>query len=235
VSNSFGVNAPGSSEKSGVAQRIDAIRQTVPPSVKLMAVTKQVPIEAMREAYAAGVRDFGESRVQDAMQKQAQLSDLSDLVWHLIGHLQSNKAAKALDMFSWIHSADSLKLVLRLNELAEGRSPKPKLCLQVKLRPDEAKFGWQPEQLWAELPEIDCCTNLDVVGLMVIPPYGLSADETRAVFDEAAKLANTIRQQSWQLIRMTELSMGMSMDYALAVEAGATIIRVGRTLFGDRP
>lgn len=217
-----------------IAERLTAIRNTVPESVRVIAVTKQVSVDAMRAAYTAGVRDFGESRIQEAADKQRQLQDLPGITWHMIGHLQGNKAAKALDHFQWIHSLDSLKLTQRLNELALGRSPKPQVCLQVKLRPDPNKFGWTVSELMDALPMLDQCSNLDIVGLMAIPPYGLHPSETLAVFTETAALAEQIRQQSWHHLTMNHLSMGMSEDYPLAIEAGATLIRLGRILFGER-
>jgi hypothetical protein len=217
-----------------IADRLTQIRQTLPASVKLIAVTKQVPVETMRAAYAAGVRDFGESKIQEAAMKQAQLQDLSDLTWHLIGHLQSNKAAKAIEQFQWIHSLDSLKLAQRLNQLAADAGKQPQVCLQVKILPDPNKYGWAVDELLADLSLLDRCTHLNIVGLMSIPPHGLAPAATRAVFWQTRELADKIRQQSWTRIRMQHLSMGMSDDYPLAIEAGATLIRLGRTLFGER-
>jgi PLP dependent protein len=217
-----------------IADRLANVRQTLPDTVKLLAVTKQVSVEAIRAAYAAGVRDFGESRIQEAEAKQVQLQDLPDLTWHLIGHLQSNKAAKALEQFQWIHSIDSVKLAQRLNQLAENLPHNPHVCLQLKILPDPTKFGWSVADLMSDLPLLDQCSHLNIVGLMTIPPYGLPDSETLAVFTQARELAEQIRQQNWQNIRMQELSMGMSDDYLLAVQAGATIVRLGRTLFGDR-
>lgn len=218
-----------------IAQRISAIRLTLPASVTLIAVTKQVSVESMRAAYAAGVRDFGESRLQEAISKQAALHDLPDITWHLIGHLQSNKAAKALEHFQWIHSVDSLKLAQRLDALAGHQASKPNICLQVKLRHDPNKFGWSATDLMTDLPQLDACQHLNICGLMSIPPYGLSSAETLAVFTETRDLAQQIRQRSLSSIRMDHLSMGMSEDYPLAIQAGATMIRLGRVLFGDRP
>ncbi|GAB4133691.1 MAG: YggS family pyridoxal phosphate-dependent enzyme [Cyanobacteria bacterium J069] len=218
-----------------IAQTIHQIRQTLPDSVLLMAVTKQVPVEAMRAAYAAGVRDFGESRLPEAIAKQSELQDLTDITWHLIGHLQRNKAAKALDHFQWIHSVDSLKLAQRLDQLAGDRPRRPRVCLQVKILPDPNKFGWTVPELLADLPQLDECRHLDIAGLMTIPPYGLDADTTQSVFIQTRELAEKIRQQTWQTIRMEHLSMGMSEDYPLAVQAGSTVIRLGRSLFGARP
>lgn len=230
MTGSFGSSIDGAS----IADRIAQIRATLPASVRLVAITKQVSIAAMRAAYAAGVRDFGESRIQEAATKQAELQDLSDITWHLIGHLQSNKAAKALELFQWIHSIDSLKLAQRLNQLAADEAQSPKLLLQVKLLPDPNKYGWTVPELLADLPALDRCDRLDIVGLMTIPPYDLSSAQTQSVFEQTRDLAAQIRQQPWNRLRMQELSMGMSGDYPLAIAAGATLIRPGRILFGER-
>jgi PLP dependent protein len=222
------------SPTSAIGDRIAQIRQTLPDSVRLIAVTKQVSADAIREAYAAGVRDFGENRVQEAEAKQAELQDLADVTWHLIGHLQANKAAKALTLFQWIHSIDSLKLAQRLDQLAADLPQPPQVCLQVKILPDPDKFGWSVPDLLHDLPQLDRCQHLNIVGLMAIPPLGLDEAQTRSLFDQTRDLAAQIRQQPWQRIQMTELSIGMSGDYPWAIAAGATAIRLGRTLFGDR-
>lgn len=217
-----------------IADRLEQIWSTLPSSVRLIAVTKQVPVELMRAAYEAGVRDFGESRIQEAITKQAQLADLPDITWHFIGHLQTNKAARAVDLFQWIHSVDSLKLAQQLNQRAQERQQYPKVCLQVKLLPDPQKYGWTEAELLEALPELDRCSHLQIVGLMTIPPYGLSQDETLAVFRNTRRLAEQIQSQSWAHLQMRHLSMGMSDDYQLAVQSGATMVRLGRTLFGER-
>jgi PLP dependent protein len=222
------------SPTSAIGDRIAQIRQTLPDSVRLIAVTKQVSADAIREAYAAGVRDFGENRVQEAEAKQAELQDLADVTWHLIGHLQTNKAAKAIALFQWIHSIDSLKLAQRLDQLAAELPKPPQVCLQVKILPDPDKFGWSVPDLLNDLPQLDQCNHLNIVGLMAIPPLGLDEAQTRSLFNQTRDLAAQIRQQPWQRIQMTELSIGMSDDYPLAIDAGATAIRLGRTLFGDR-
>ncbi|HLO50276.1 MAG TPA: YggS family pyridoxal phosphate-dependent enzyme [Kamptonema sp.] len=217
-----------------IASRIANIRQELPPSVRLIAVSKQVSVEAMRSAYAAGVRDFGESRIQEAAEKQTQLQDLPDITWHLIGHLQANKAAKALEQFQWIHSLDSLKLAQRLDRLATELDRQPQACLQVKILPDRDKYGWSVPELLADLPELNHCRSLRIKGLMTIPPLGLDEAQTLTLFNSARELAEKIRQQNWSHISMEQLSMGMSGDYHLAIQAGATMVRVGQTLFGER-
>ncbi len=217
-----------------IAQTLTHIRQSLPAGVTLIAVSKTVSVDAMRAAYAAGVRDFGESRLQETIDKQMLLQDLPDINWHLIGHLQSNKVAKALEHFQWIHSVDSLKLAQRINALSADLPTKPALCLQVKVVPDPNKFGWTPAELLVDLELLETCSNLNIVGLMTIPPYGLEPAETQSVFNQTRDLADKIRHQQWLTIHMHHLSMGMSDDYPLAVQSGATMIRLGRVLFGDR-
>jgi PLP dependent protein len=218
-----------------ISERIAHMQVSLPSSVRLIAVTKQVPIEAMREAYVAGIRDFGESKVQEAESKQRELADLPDIVWHLIGHLQMNKAQKALEHFQWIHSVDSLKLALRLDRLSAQLTQKPQICLQIKLLPDPNKYGWNPSELLADLAELDKCQHLLIKGLMTIPPRGLSDIDVLELFEQNRQLASTIQAQKWQRVHIKELSMGMSGDFPLAIQAGATMIRLGRVLFGDRP
>ncbi|MGF1478912.1 MAG: YggS family pyridoxal phosphate-dependent enzyme [Cyanophyceae cyanobacterium] len=220
---------------SSVAQRIEQIYQQLPSNVRLIAVTKQVSIAAMREAYAAGVRDFGESRIQEALPKQEQLRDLSDLRWHFLGHIQTNKAKKVIENFQWIHSVDSLKLALRLNQLAAQQSVELRSCLQVKILPDPQKYGWTVPELQVNLPKLDQCNYLGIQGLMTILPLGLSESQALSAFSATRKLAHNIEQQCLANIAMQQLSMGMSADYRLATQAGATMIRLGRILFGDRP
>ncbi len=215
-----------------LAQHLAEIRATLPASVRLIAVSKQVSVAAMRAAYNLGIRDFAESRVQEAALKQAELADWTDVTWHFIGRLQANKAAKALEQFEWIHSLDSVKLAQRLDNLAATRPSKPNCCLQVKLAADPNKTGWSASDLLEALPELAACRNLKICGLMTIPPYDLSAAETLAIFEQTRDLAQQIQHQSD--LPMTELSMGMSDDYQLAVQAGATMVRLGRTLFGAR-
>lgn len=217
-----------------IASRINSIRQHLPESVRLIAVTKQVPTDAIREAYDAGIRDFGESKVQETAEKQSQLRDLPDINWHLIGHLQANKAAPALEYFQWIHSVDSLKLATRLSRLAEEMSCSPHVCLQVKMLPDPDKYGWIVPELLADLPELNKCQHIKIQGLMTIPPLGLDDSQILELFNSTRELADKIQEQNLPHIKMQQLSMGMSGDYHLAIQAGATMVRVGQTLFGSR-
>jgi pyridoxal phosphate enzyme (YggS family) len=212
--------------------RIAQFRASIPPQVRVIAVTKTVSIEAMRAAYAAGIRDFGENRVQEAEVKRAALTDLTDVTWHLIGHLQSNKAKIAIELFDWIQSVDSLKLAQKLDRLAQEQNRRPQVCLQVKLLSDPNKAGFSVEELWQALPQLAALPHLQIRGLMVIPPLDLEPSETLKVFQQAKELAEKIQLQS--NLQMDQLSMGMSDDYGLALQAGATMIRPGRILFGAR-
>lgn len=217
-----------------IASRINSIRQDLPESVRLIAVTKQVPTDAIREAYDAGIRDFGESKVQETAEKQSQLQDLPDINWHLIGHLQANKATKALEHFQWIHSLDNLKIAQRLSRLGGEKSCSPQVCLQVKMLPDPDKYGWSVPELLADLPELNKCQHIKIQGLMTIPPQGLNESQIVELFNSTRELADKIQQQNLPCIQMQQLSMGMSGDYHLAIRAGATMVRLGQTLFGSR-
>jgi pyridoxal phosphate enzyme (YggS family) len=188
----------------------------------------------MRSAYAAGIRDFGESRIQEAEEKQRELADLPDIHWHLIGHLQTNKVRKALQMFEWLHSIDSLNLARSLDRVATELNLRPKILLQVKILPDPQKYGWNVDELLDDLPTLDRCEHLDIRGLMSIPPLGLTEAEIRQFFSQTRDLAQQIQQGEWSRIQMRELSMGMSGDYPQAIAAGATMIRLGSILFGYR-
>lgn len=217
-----------------VRDRITQIQAQLPPTVRLIAVTKAVPTNLMRVAYTTGIRDFGESRLQEALAKQAELQDLSDITWHFIGHLQSNKATKAMQHFQWIHAIDSLKLAQQLDHIAQQQGYCPNLCLQVKFLPDPSKYGWSVPDLQAQLPDLDRCQHLRIRGIMTILPQGLTDTESRNTFAQAKALTTQLQQQPWSHLKFEELSMGMSGDYHLAVPAGATMIRLGRVLFGER-
>lgn len=214
-----------------ICENIDRIRQQIPPSTRLIVVSKQASVPQIRTAYSTGVRDFAENRLQDAILKQEQLQDLTDICWHFIGHIQSKKAKKIINHFSWIHSVDSLKLAERLDRLSEELSPSPQACLQVKILEDPDKYGWHPNELWNDLPVLDSLRHLQICGLMTILPLGLSEQEALSAFEKLKSLAKAIERQNPSNLKMKELSMGMSGDYTLAIGAGATMIRPGRIIF----
>jgi PLP dependent protein len=214
-----------------IAKRLNQIRANIPPQIKLVAVSKYTTTEAIRAAYAADVRDFAESRVQDAKIKQEELADLTDITWHMIGSLQSNKARAAIAQFDWIHSIDRLSLAEQCDRLVAELNKSPKLLLQVKLADDPSKSGWSESELLADLPSLEKLKNLNIVGLMTILPLGLDESQAYEVFHRVANLAAKLRSLGWHNIQ--ELSMGMSADYAIAVKAGASIIRVGSQIFAQ--
>lgn len=216
-----------------IAQRLNQIRRQLPSHVRLIAVTKQVSVTQMRAAYEAGMRDFAESRLQEAIPKQEQLNDLKDICWHFIGHLQANKAKKVILHFDWIHSVDSLKIVQRLNQLAAAESSlSPKICLQVKTLSDPNKYGWKEEELLIGLSELEKCKSLEIRGLMTILPLGLSKAGILAAFKKIKNLSHKIKRQS--SLDINQLSMGMSGDYLLAIQAGSTMVRLGKIIFDER-
>ena len=217
-----------------IAKRIKEIQQEIPNNVRLIAVSKQVSPEAMRIAYEAGVRDFAENRLQEAIAKQEELQDLTDICWHFIGHLQTKKARKVIDNFHWIHSIDSLKLAQKIDTLAVELDTKPQLLLQVKPLEDPNKFGWQISELLQDLSTLNDLANIKIKGLMTILPWGLTPEQNISAFNTVKELADKIRQQNYSRLLMEELSMGMSGDYPLAIKAGSTMVRLGRTIFGER-
>lgn len=214
-----------------IIENIQRIKAEIPTNTRLIAVTKYVSVDFVRQAYQAGVRDFAENRLQDALEKQKQLEDLSDISWHFIGHLQTNKAKKVIEHFQWIHSVDSLKLAEKLADLLQDYPFSPKLCLQVKPLSDPNKHGWSINELRHDLPQLEQLKSLQIQGLMTILPLGLNETEILNAFSQVAKLKDEINQKS--SFHLTELSMGMSEDYHLAVEAGSTMIRLGRILFAN--
>ncbi|MCT0225974.1 YggS family pyridoxal phosphate-dependent enzyme [Synechococcus sp. CS-1328] len=215
----------------GLAERLSEVRQQLPATTQVLAVSKGQPSERIREAVAAGQRSFGESRLQEAITKQEELADLdglaSPLDWHFIGRLQANKARGVLRQFGTIHSVDSLALAERLARIAAEEALSPAVFFQVKLRPDPSKTGFEPEELRAAWPQLRALAPLRPLGLMTIAPQGLEAAERQALFQDCAHLAAELN--------LGQLSMGMSGDWREAVAAGSTWLRLGSTLFGHRP
>ena len=222
-----------------VSEKLKKVQQTIASHVRLVAVSKKVSVEVIESVYRQGMRDFAENRLQEALDKQTQLKHLSDICWHFIGHLQTNKAKKVVECFPWIHSVDSLKLAQRLDyyaakALEEGKiTQSPQVCLQVKVLPDENKYGWEEENLWQDLPKLQQLKNLNIRGLMTILPLGLSSEETLLAFEKVAKIAQSIRHRDYFATDFNQLSMGMSGDYLLAIKAGATMIRLGSIIFAN--
>ena len=193
-----------------------------PSGILLLAVTKVFPASAIHEAYALGLRDFGENYVQEFEDKAPELRDLEGARFHLIGHLQSNKSSKAAELFEVIQTVDSPKLARRLNEA--GR--RIEVMIEVKLSAEQAKSGARPEEIAELIQAIRTCPNLRLLGLMTMPPWSEDQELSRPYFRRLRELA--------EQHGLPQLSMGMSNDFEAAVEEGATCVRVGTALFGNR-
>jgi PLP dependent protein len=199
--------------------------------VALMAVSKVHPVERILEAYAAGQRLFGENRVQEFQEKSPHLAALTDAKFHLIGPLQSNKTAKAAELFDAIDAVDSLKIAQRLNTTAAALGKKLPVLVEVKLSHEESKHGLAPDELPSLLAAIDVLESIEAVGLMAVPPWSEDAEVARPYFRELRRLRD---ESLARFPRVTQLSMGMSNDFAVAIEEGSTCIRVGTAIFGRR-
>jgi pyridoxal phosphate enzyme (YggS family) len=199
--------------------------------VALMAVSKVHPVEAILEAYAAGQRLFGENRVQEFQEKSPHLKELTEAEFHLIGPLQSNKTAKAAELFDAIDAVDSLKIAQRLNTAATALIKKLPVLIEVKLSHEESKHGLSPEELPSLLAEMEELQSIAAVGLMTVPPWSEDAEPARLYFRELRRLRD---ESSVRFPRVTQLSMGMSNDFIVAIEEGSTCVRVGTALFGRR-
>jgi PLP dependent protein len=191
-------------------------------AITLIAVTKKFPAPVICEAYSLGLRVFGENYVQEFAEKQPPLSDLTEAQFHLIGHLQSNKARQAGSLFQAIETVDSEKLARRLNEVGKPLE----VMIELKLSPEDSKVGASPEEVPDLIQAIRSCSNLKLTGLMTMPPWNPDPENTRPYFRRLAELARTHQ--------LPKLSMGMSHDLEAAIEEGATHIRVGTALFGPR-
>jgi PLP dependent protein len=201
-----------------------------PAGVELLPISKAVPADRLRLALAAGLRDFGENRVQEAESKAVAVEGAR---WHLVGHLQSNKAGRAMELFSTVHSLDSLDLARRLDRLITQQA-RQRLAVyaQVNVDRDPAKEGFAPEVLQAELAELLALGGLTVLGLMTIGRLVGPAEEARPTFVRLRQLSERLRAADDRL--GGGLSMGMTDDFEVAVEEGATVVRVGRAIFGER-
>jgi pyridoxal phosphate enzyme (YggS family) len=199
--------------------------------IVLMAVSKVHPVEMIVEAYAAGQRLFGENRVQEFQEKSPHVKGLSGAEFHLIGPLQSNKTAKAAELFDAIDAVDSLKIAQRLNTAAATLGKKLPVLVEVKLSHEESKHGLVPEELPSLLAAMDELASIEAVGLMTVPPWSEDAEDARPYFRELRRLRD---EWTGRFPRVTQLSMGMSNDFTVAIEEGSTCVRVGTALFGRR-
>ncbi|HLY61634.1 MAG TPA: YggS family pyridoxal phosphate-dependent enzyme [Terriglobia bacterium] len=201
--------------------------------VQLVAVTKTVPPDRIRQAYEAGVRDFGENRVQEAEAKRPALSDLT-ATWHLIGHLQSNKAKPARELFHWVHSVDSFKLATKLHNSAVCSGERLQILLEVNLGNEPSKSGAKENEVLQLAEQVGALETLELRGLMTVPPFLAEPEQVRPFFRRLRELAAKIDSAHLPGVAMKDLSMGMSHDFEVAIEEGATIVRVGTAIFGER-
>ena len=198
--------------------------------VELVAITKTHPAEKVREGIEAGQTLFGESRVQEARVKIPELP--SSLRWHFVGHLQKNKVRQGLPLFEMIHSVDSLPLAEDINRVSQEEAFHPRVLLEVNVAGEGSKFGFSPQKLRDEMEALLALPRLSILGLMTIPPLADEAEASRKYFIQLRELRD--RLQTEFRVDLAQLSMGMTHDYAVAVEEGATLVRVGTAIFGER-
>lgn len=230
-----------------IAENVAAIQERIataarrvqrsPENIILMGVTKTVAPEQIRDAYAAGVRIFGENRVQEFAGKYEVLRHLPGTEWHMIGHLQSNKAAKAAELFVAIDSVDSIRLAEKLNSAAAAVGKALRILIEINIGGEQAKSGLAPDSAELEdlLQRAAEFASLRFCGLMTVPPYGDDPEGSRPYFRRMRELFEALAASNIPAIEMDILSMGMSHDFEVAIEEGANCIRLGTALFGERP
>lgn len=224
-----------------IEQNLERVRQKIsqaahkanrsPDDVQLIAISKTHPAESVRAAHQAGQTIFGESRVQEARVKIPELP--SALRWHFVGHLQKNKIRHALPLFELFHSVDSLALAEDINRIAEETGTHPRVLLEINVAGEGSKFGFSPEKLREAMEPMLSLSRVTIEGLMTIPPLVPEAEMARPFFAELRNL-----RDQWEKefdMRLAELSMGMTNDFPVAIEEGATMVRVGTAIFGERP
>ena len=225
---------------SSIAENLERVREQIAGAapkggrsvddVELVAISKTHDAAKVREAVEAGQTLFGESRVQEARVKIPELP--SNLRWHFVGHLQKNKIRHALPLFELIHSVDSLALAQDINRIAEEDGLHPRVLLEVNVAGEGSKFGFTPEKLREDLENLLALSRLSILGLMTIPPIAEEAEASRKYFVQLRELRD--RLQTEFHVDLAQLSMGMTQDFAVAVEEGATLVRVGTAIFGER-
>ena len=217
---------------SGAARRAGRAKD----HIAIMAVTKTQPPERIREVHDAGLRVFGENRVQEFAEKAGALADLAAVQWHMIGHLQGNKAAKAAELFGAVDSVDSLKLAEKLDAAARALGKKLQVLIELNVGGEAAKSGVAPDspeldELLSAAPRLE---GLHIRGLMTVPPFTEDPEDARPYFRKLRELRDTIAARKLPGVSMETLSMGMSHDFEVAIEEGSTCVRVGTAIFGER-
>ena len=217
-----------------VLSKINALKknETCKQPVTLIAVSKTKPLSAIIEIYEAGCRDFGENKVQELVEKYEELP--KDINWHMIGHLQRNKVKYIIDKVKYIHSVDSFRLAEEISKQAVKHNCYINILLEVNVSKEESKYGIFLEDLEMIYHEISKLTNLFICGLMTVAPHTINSEESRPFFHQLKQVLVDIQQKNIDNTYMSELSMGMSGDYLIAIEEGATFVRVGSEIFGQR-
>lgn len=239
------VPLPDSQSTETIADRIQKIREHIqaaaqrvgrdPSSIRLIAASKTVPAKRVMQAYEAGIRDFGENRLQEAQEKMGQIGQPEGLVWHFIGRMQRRKLKAIVGNFTMLHSVENLEQAQNIDALAAQRGIQQPILLEVNIGGETSKGGFPTTDLQKNLPQLDRLPNLAIQGLMTIPPATSDPEGARPYFTELASLKANLSRSSWGRIHLKELSMGMSHDYEVAVEEGATLVRIGSAIFGPRP
>lgn len=218
-----------------IAQQIQRIEKELPPDCQLVAVSKTKPVSALWEAYEAGVRDFGENKVQEMVDKQAQMP--SDCRWHMVGHLQRNKVKYLASFVTLIHSVDSPRLLKEIDKQGAKSERVIDCLLQVHIAQEEEKFGLSDEELMTLLRSEDLrkAEHVKIIGLMGMATFSENPEQVRPEFGHLKNVFEQVKSMSLPSnVSMEQLSMGMSGDYAVATEEGSTIVRIGTTIFGER-
>jgi pyridoxal phosphate enzyme (YggS family) len=228
-----------------IADNVQSIRNKIasaaaasgrsPETIALLAISKTFPNESIYRAAAAGVRKFGENRVQEAESKISHFRDVLKLEWHLVGHLQTNKARRAAELFDVIHSLDSVKLAAKLNQACLEIGKTLSVLLQVDLGSEETKFGADQAQIPEILEAMAELKGIRLDGLMTIPPFFEDPEKTRPYFAKLRRWCEKLESEQPGCLGARQLSMGMSHDFEVAIQEGATIVRIGTAIFGSRP
>ncbi len=225
----------------GIRENVEAILERIekacnrvgrnPKNVKLLAATKMRTPEEIKEAYSVGIKLFGENRVQEAKEKIPLLREI-DAEWHMIGHLQTNKVKYAVKLFDVIETVDRISLVDELEKRLKKEGKRIPVLIEVKLSPEESKHGVKPEKLEQLTERVLQSENLKLIGLMTVPPYDENPENVRRYFRQLREMKEKLEEAF--SVKLPELSMGMSHDFEIAVEEGATIVRIGSAIFGPR-
>lgn len=237
--------ALGSAVNADIARNVKSVLERIrraaeragrcPDRVRLVAATKSVPVERIRLAIEAGVTILGENRVQEALPKINALGPRDDVSWHFIGRLQRRKVKQVIGRFQMIHSVDSLDLAAEIDRRAGEAGLQQAILIEVNVGGEASKAGFAPDAVAGALKAMDAMPHLAVRGLMALPPLAETPEAVRPYFRAVLELARSLRQSGYARVQLDELSMGMSGDFEVAVEEGATLVRVGTALFGPRP